>query len=60
MLIVDGAPHENIDALHDPANIKTIFQSGKTVMPWRPIDKRRTRHGFEKAHLYTRTPLKRS
>ena len=60
MLVVDGAPHENIEVLHKPENIKTIFQGGKAVMPWRPIDKQRSRHGFEKVHLYTRTPLKRS
>ena len=60
ILVVDGCPHKRIDVLHDPTNIRSIFQGGEIVTPWRPIHKRRARHGFEKVHLYTRTPLKRA
>ena len=60
LLVVDGAPHKNIEVLHDPSNIKVIMQSGKTITPWRPIDQKRTRLGFEKVKLYTRRTLKRT
>jgi imidazolonepropionase-like amidohydrolase len=59
LLVVDGAPHKDIETLHDPSNIKVIMQGGETIAPWRPIDKKRTRHGFEKVHLYTRKTLTR-
>ena len=58
LLVVDGAPHSDIKVLHDPANIKTIMQGGRSIAPWRPIDHKRVKHGFEKVHLYTRTTLK--
>ena len=59
LLVVDGAPHKDIETLHDSSNIKVIMQGGETITPWRPIDKKRTRHGFEKVHLYTRKTLTR-
>jgi len=59
LLVVEGEPHKNIEVLHEPSNIKVIVQGGEKISPWRPIDKQRTRHGFEKAHLYTRKPLTR-
>ncbi|MBO67808.1 MAG: dipeptidase [Acidiferrobacteraceae bacterium] len=60
LLVVDGEPHNDIDVLHDSSKIKTIIQGGKQMDRWRPANHKRIRLGFEKAHLYTRTPLKRT
>jgi imidazolonepropionase-like amidohydrolase len=60
LLIVNGSPHKDISVLHDRSNIKTIIQGGEAKERWRPEAHKRVRLGFEKAHLYTRTPLKRT
>ena len=60
LLIVNGSPHKDISVLHDRSNIKTIIQGGEAKERWRPEAHKRVRLGFENAHLYTRTPLKRT
>ena len=60
LLVINGFPHKDISVLHDRSNIKKIFQGGKEKERWRPSNYKRVRLGFEKVHLYTRTPLKRT
>ncbi len=53
LLVVEGNPDENVTILQDRSRIRTIVKAGRTVSPWRPTSVPRTKHPFEKTHVYT-------
>lgn len=55
VLVVDGEPDHDVTLLQDRSRISLIVKSGRTVAPWRPPEAQRTKHAFEKTHVYTRS-----
>ncbi len=53
LLVVEGAPDEDVTILQNRENIRSIVKAGRTVSPWRPRSVPRTKHLFEKTHVYT-------
>ncbi len=53
LLVVEGNPDEDVTILQDRSRIRTIVKAGRTVSPWRPTSVPRTKHPFEKTHVYT-------
>ena len=53
LLIVEGNPDENVAILQDRANIRSIVKAGRPVSSWRPTSVPRTKHAFERTHVYT-------
>lgn len=53
LLVVEGNPDEDVTILQNRSRIRTIVKAGRTVSPWRPASAPRTKHPFEKTHVYT-------
>ena len=53
LLIVEGNPDEDVTILQNRESIRSIVKAGRTVSPWRPHSIPRTKHPFEKTHVYT-------
>ena len=53
LLVVEGNPDEDVTILQDRARIRSIVKAGRPVSPWRPTSVPRTKHPFEKTHIYT-------
>lgn len=53
ILVIDGRPDEDVTVLQDRTRISSIMKAGRFVEPWRPPAASRTRHPFERTHVYT-------
>ena len=53
LLVVEGNPDRNVAILQDRKSIRTIVKAGRPVSSWRPTSIPRTKHPFEKTHVYT-------